>query len=158
TASSFMELSEDSDFQELDNVGEELYLVANDLLGWNSSVVTAAEGEIEVLRQTPGGPFRLLPPHQMEYPEFVGKELFYKDDTRSFLVTAQTDPVVAWSTASVAHPGMFTPWTLHSTPQEVCLKHTYEFTGYKFDVFYHPYMCEFIRRLNRYDIDGLLKW
>jgi len=31
-------------------------------------------------------------------------------------------------------------------------------TDYEFQVFYHPYVCEAIRRLNRYGIDGLLHW
>jgi len=30
--------------------------------------------------------------------------------------------------------------------------------GYAFEVFYHPYVCEAVRQLNREGIDGLLRW
>src|SRR5262245_54843086 len=40
-------------------------------------------------------------------------------------------------------------------PKNIMSKHETE-KHYLFDTFYHPYVCEFIKQLNRYGIDGLL--
>ena len=71
--------------------------------------------------------YRLLPPHQDN--QFAGKHaFFFQDEKRTFFVTPD-----------------------HSGPQG----RNQGRNAYQFDSFYHPYLCLFIKELNRTGIDGL---
>lgn len=80
--------------------------------------------------------YNSLPPRQAFTP------FFYQDETRTFFVALQITP----------RPKAVTAFGLNynRTPPNFELK-------YRFEEFYHPYICDFIQQLNRYGIDGLLK-
>ena len=73
--------------------------------------------------------FRLLLPHQL-WPEInvPFPIFFYRDDKRTFFVELTIEPVAIFQFAIL----------------------------YKFETFYHPYVFQFIKQLNRFGVDGLL--
>ncbi|MCC6552303.1 MAG: hypothetical protein IT372_04675, partial [Polyangiaceae bacterium] len=45
-----------------------------------------------------------------------------------------------------------------STPELLFIPHIYSHRRFRFEPFYHPHTCSFIRQLNRRGVDGLLDW
>ena len=86
-----------------------------------------------VLGTTRGGRYRVVMPHQNVQPD-TSQPFFFQDDSRVFLVTQ-----------SRSHPR---PTRNGGTPAAS--------VQYRFDVFYHPYVCEFIARVNRKGVGELL--
>jgi hypothetical protein len=136
--------------------------------------------DVRVLRKTPSG-YRLAYSHQDE--QFPALDSFvYEDKRRTFLVSANAEERVAWLPASLIplppfvsvgdRPGLPLPKTLRARatgasaqdrtggadPTATVIGHVFTWNAYTFEVFYHPYACEFIRRLNRDGIDGLFDW
>ena len=118
-----------------------------------------------VLGQTPGI-FRLLVPHQDE--QFLAeneKPFFYQDDTRTFTVTPHSVVTANW------RPEASNPALLERVresylgprlndggsvlPGALAVRipsgRTVSFREkrYQFQIFYHPFVCEFIRALNQ---------
>jgi hypothetical protein len=89
----------------------------------------------ETLKTTKGGRFRILMPHQRVEPD-TAQPFFFQDDLHAYLVTL---PQAAAYQAKGVDSGAPAP------PRQ-----------YRFDVFYHPYVCDFIGRVNRKGIDELL--
>ncbi|MDR4497892.1 MAG: neuraminidase-like domain-containing protein [Candidatus Scalindua sp.] len=83
------------------------------------------------LRKTPGI-FRINYSHQ-HYWFYSQSPFFYQDDIKTFFVTCNT--------------------TNMPSPADIYYGSTESFL---FETFYHPYVCEFIKQLNRYGIEGLL--
>ncbi|MBI4488142.1 MAG: hypothetical protein HY694_03575 [Deltaproteobacteria bacterium] len=94
------------------------------------------ESRNEVILNTTPGTFSLLLPHQDR--RFVSQRaFFYQDDTRTFFVTSRVAGMVG---GDFIEGGFVQEWV-----------------GYLFHTFYPPYVCEFLKQLNRYGIDGLLQ-
>ena len=79
------------------------------------------------------GRYRVLVPHQYLQPD-TNRPLFFQDDSRVYLVT-------------LSQPRHLTSKNEGGRPPAAQLR---------FDVFYHPYVCDFIARVNRQGIDELL--
>jgi hypothetical protein len=92
-------------------------------------------GNVPVLSATPGQ-FQLLTRHQDRQFDPT-KPFFFEDSNRTFLVNSVT------LSEAVPFDGKDISFYVH--------------WRYVFDVFYHPYTCTFIKQLNRYGIDGLLR-
>ena len=92
-----------------------------------------------VLQKTPGT-FRILYPHQ--YSQFTSQApFFYQDDNRTFFVKCSGLKVIDKVP------------DLSNIFQAKSIKVS---RYYNFNPFYHPYVCEFVKQLNRLGIDGLL--
>jgi len=83
-----------------------------------------------ILGKTPGI-FRLLYPHQIE--SFMTPLFFYQDKAKTFFVIPKPN-----GRGSILKIGLRLSFSL------------------LFEMFYHPYVCEFIKQFNRYGVDGLL--
>jgi len=96
---------------------------------------------------------------------------FYLDNNRTFFVERQSRQFSKWVSPGDAYPNMPAPigdevadglelevsdWGLKPV---LDLNVEYDVESlYRFRTFYHPYVCEFIRRLGRDGIEGLLRW
>ncbi|HWQ70174.1 MAG TPA: neuraminidase-like domain-containing protein [Patescibacteria group bacterium] len=106
----------------------------------NEFVINRITGDIEsfrpiiILSGTPGT-FTVVGTHQ-RWLNLFDAPFFYQDDTRTFFVTKSSLVGEVWG-----------DWGLER-----------RLSYYQFQAFYHPYVCDFIKQLNRYGIDGLLKW
>lgn len=98
-------------------------------------------------------------------------EFFYLDNTRTFFVERQSRQFSKWVSPGDAYPNMpaavgenfidgLEPEVLDWLVKPVLdLNVEYDVESlYRFRAFYHPYVCEFIRRLGRDGIDGVLRW
>jgi len=160
--------------------GNGLYLVtgsssfADDFAAGQRSVDEMLEKteDTKILGTTPGT-FRLVQSHQ--YKHFVTQDsLFFEDDTRTFLVSPHIDSTVEWNSASKVYPNIhaliggdesdaaFQParkWAFTASTAPYFPTYAYSFTTrYRFQMFYHPHVCDFIRQLNRYGLTGLFDW
>jgi len=98
--------------------------------------------------------------------------LFYDDDRNTFFINSRKQIEINWHQASKAYPNipaqlgtgesdsdMSPPMKWGKQASQVSYFPSITTTiRYRFDLFYHPYSCEFTRQLNRYGIDGLLQW
>src|SRR2546423_308215 len=87
------------------------------------------------------GIFRLLYPHQIE--SFMSPLFFYQNKAKTFFLI----PKVLWLFDQGLKPngtGLSLITRPHLTPHLI------------FEMFYHPFACEFIKQFNRYGVDGLL--
>ncbi len=100
----------------------------------------ANEGEGQFLNSTlqavKGGRYRVVMPHQSLQPDTT-QPFFFQDDLHAYFVTS---PAAAASRFD-AHRRETAP----PPPRQ-----------YRFDVFYHPYACNFVGRVNRKGVDELL--
>jgi hypothetical protein len=134
--------------------------------------------DVVVLRKTPTS-FRLSYAHQEEQIP-VRDSFFFEDKHRTFYVSAGAEEQVVLLPASrIPMPslpvvGSPVPLMRGSVPgplatssvsgaREAGTGTTFigrieTWTAYRFEVFYHPYACEFVRRFSKDGIDGLLGW
>jgi receptor-binding and translocation channel-forming TcA subunit of Tc toxin/ABC toxin-like protein/neuraminidase-like protein/PA14 domain-containing protein/virulence plasmid A protein len=117
-----------------------------------SAIPPTAEDYVSAVHITPGT-FRLLIAHQYAKPSPLllpgaDESLFYEDPTHTFFVTPQY--TLAAGNAIIECP----PWRIPAPPPST----VWQVVGfhYRFQTFYHPYVCEFIKQLSRYRIEGLL--
>jgi hypothetical protein len=104
---------------------------------------------VHVLEKTPGfGPFYVLYPHQ-DFTITAKRPFFYQDDTKTFFVIPEP---IKDSTALFAKHAIPSGFTIE-LPPIYCLPGV----NYRFKMFYHPRVNEFISRLNRKGIDEFLK-
>src|SRR5262249_31088785 len=97
--------------------------------------------DIPVLDQTPTT-FRLLAPHQDL--QFVGdRPFFFMDGKRTFMVTSNGSSENGSQTNGACSPGTL-PSAFSTTRQ------------YSFANFHHPFVCEFVKALNRQGMPALL--
>jgi hypothetical protein len=97
---------------------------------------------LDVLRSTPRGRYRVLMPHQNLYPD-IQQPFFFQDDARAYLVVLPQNTVpltvreieIAGNTGAGAFP---------EGPG---------FRRYRFQPFYHPWVCNFIERVDRKRVD-----
>ena len=99
------------------------------------------------------------------------EKLFFSDRSRTFFLDLQTKYLPSWKNEVVAFPNIDVPIgaPMANDLDEIALGWAHEpkvdiDTGitihglYRFHNFYHPYVCDFVRRIERDGIDGLLKW
>lgn len=126
-----------------------------------------------VLEKTPGE-FAILIDRAYSNVVLNGEaksEFFYLDNNRTFFVERQSRQFSKWVSPGDAYPNMPAPigeevsdglefevsdWSL-KTVLDLNVEYDVE-SLYRFRTFYHPYVCEFIRRLGRDGIDGVLRW
>ncbi len=127
-----------------------------------------------VLNTTPST-YKLLPPDQE--PAFWSFEtpFFYFDDSRTFFVQPIVPPpAFSWGASSPDDPldwlppddvasdepadYEYSPPDAPSDEHSILPPTTWETERmYLFETFYHPYVCEFLKLLNRQGIEGLLR-
>jgi hypothetical protein len=132
---------------------EELYLAAAEaddslyLLVKETSPDQVLVPDEMVLNKTPGT-YRILYPHQDEQFVATRRPCFYQDDVKTFFITAGTIEETINDNPLGAIPGP--PFGWHTAVK-------LQSTKLRFRPFYHPFVCEFIKRLKRDGIDGLLR-
>lgn len=134
----FMTFTEDPDEDRLLLVSGEVDISRNFISNTQQYILT--------LNKTPNT-YSILYPHQFRH--FVSQApFFYQDDARTFFVTRQ-DMVMEIRRVFPIDPFGNVP-PIEGEALRWLVKY------YLFETFYHPYVCEFIKQLNRYGIDGLL--
>ncbi|MDC0742546.1 Tc toxin subunit A-related protein [Polyangium mundeleinium] len=127
-----------------------------------------------VLLQTTPGRFSLLTDRASEtviLGEKTRDAIFYTDGARTFFMDARYRATTTWGDIAEAFPnapapvgqqasGALDPIVLEwANEPKLDLGANGTIQGfYRFHTFYHPYVCDFIRRLERGGIDGLLRW
>jgi hypothetical protein len=123
-----MMLVEDQDQEDVEGADDDgLYILTNPA---NDT------GDI-ILGKTPGI-FRLLYPHQVE--SFMTPLFFYQDKAKTFFVI----------------PRLFDQGLTPNGGSRSLIIRPHLNLSLIFEMFYHPYVCEFIKQFNRYGVDGLL--
>src|SRR5439155_22222517 len=125
-----MMLVEDQEQEDVEGADDGLYILTD----------PANDAGDPILGKTPGI-FRLLYPHQIE--SFMSPLLFYQDKAKTFFVIPKT----LWLSdqeRQLNSGGLSLINRSHLNPHLI------------FEMFYHPYVCEFIKQFNRYGVDGLL--
>jgi hypothetical protein len=132
------------EFREDTSNEDALYLVEGNFPdsispGIDPATILNAKTDVLLLKKTPGL-YSLLVPHQDG--QFTGQRpFFFNDDKRSFFVVPEIT-----KTSSPLSSGLLHVSTINT-----------ELKSYRFHIFYHPYLCLFIRELNRYGVDGLFR-
>ncbi|MDI3284715.1 neuraminidase-like domain-containing protein [Polyangium sp. 15x6] len=128
---------------------------------------------VDLLGNTPGR-FSLLTDRQNDTVMLEEKSrapMFYGDKSRVFFMDLQLQARVAWSSAAQSFPNASAPVKRHAgegldpivlqwanTPKIYLGVNAAVHGAYRFHAFYHPYVCDFVRHLERRGIDGLLRW
>ncbi|WP_170320027.1 neuraminidase-like domain-containing protein [Polyangium spumosum] len=128
---------------------------------------------ITLLQKTPGQ-FSVLMDRAYENVVLDNKArdvLVYSDSTRTFFMDTRYQTTVTWRDILQAFPNapapvgrdaaheldpIITEWA--NEPKLDLGVNTTVQGFYRFHTFYHPYVCEFVRQLERHGIDGLLRW
>jgi hypothetical protein len=102
-----------------------------------------------VLRTTPGKPYRVVMPHQTLFPDTT-QPFFFQDDARTYFVVLpqNADPLTV---SEIEEANKITGNRLAPAFPEGP-----GFRRYRFEPFYHPWVCNFIARVNKKGLDELL--
>ncbi|MFL5694644.1 MAG: neuraminidase-like domain-containing protein, partial [Ktedonobacteraceae bacterium] len=130
-----MMLVEDQEQEDVEGADDGLYILTD----------PAKDAGDPILGKTPGI-FRLLYPHQIE--SFISPLFFYQDKAKTFFVIPKVLPLFDQELKPNGG-GLSLITTSHFFPHLI-------FPHLIFEMFYHPFVCEFIKQFNRYGVDGLL--
>jgi hypothetical protein len=133
----------------------------------DGKLVKGTQSTIPTLELTPGV-FRIIYPHQ--FADFVAQApFFYQDETKAFLVVPRPTLHPGGPGGAIDKPNRlplewvggserFSPVNRKHPGTKSPLFPKYRaWKNFRFETFYHPYTCEFIKQLNRHGIDGFLE-
>jgi hypothetical protein len=127
-----------------------------------------APPNIILLELPSGGPYRLMFPQQHEWNFAAPQPFFLEDDNRTFFIqpgveyvpAVEADPGISPSppgTGSGGNPLGLPSVTPGSSPY-ADMYVALDGYRYRFQAFYHPYVCEITKRIKEKKIEGLLRW
>lgn len=102
-----------------------------------------------VLGTTPGTRYRVLMPHQTLFPDTM-QPFFFQDGARAYFVVLPQNPV------PLTVDEIEQAKTLVADSGAGAFSEGPAFRRHRFEVFYHPWVCDFIARVNMKGVDELL--